>query len=220
MITATRPRTATSGPAASGVLAALEATWAHIITRHPEVPTVVIIVASGTGGKHAKWGHHAPRRWHSGGTDHTEVMISGEGLKRPAREVLGTLLHEAVHALAAARQIKDTSRQGRYHNKQFKALAEELGITVIHDTRIGWSITTVPDTTASTYARQITALEAAMTIWRHDEAAGSGTTTRSTNLIAAACPCERSIRIAATVLADAPVTCGACGGDFAPKDTS
>ncbi len=219
MTTTTCTRPATVTPAASGVLAALEATWAHIAVRHPEVPPVVLIIASGTSGKHVKWGHHAPQRWHSGGTDHTEVMVSGEGLKRPAREVLGTLLHEATHALAAARQIKDTSRQGRYHNKQFKALAEELGITVTCDTRIGWSITTVPDTTAKTYARQITALERAMTIWRHGEAANGGTATRNTNLIAAVCPCARSIRIAATVLADAPVTCGACGGDFAPKDT-
>ena len=57
-------------------------------------------------------------------------MISGEGLRRTARDVLGVLLHEAAHALAAARGIKDTSRQGRYHNTQYKTLAEELGITV------------------------------------------------------------------------------------------
>jgi hypothetical protein len=28
--------------------------------------------------------------------------------------VLGTLLHEAAHGLADTREIKDTSRQGRY----------------------------------------------------------------------------------------------------------
>ena len=55
-------------------------------------------------------------------------MISGEGLRRTAHDVLGTLLHEAAHALAHARGIKDTSRQGRYHNKHFKTLAEELGL--------------------------------------------------------------------------------------------
>ncbi|HLX48550.1 MAG TPA: hypothetical protein VKS82_09465 [Streptosporangiaceae bacterium] len=206
-------------PAASGVLRALEATWQHIQSRHPQVPPVIIIMASGTGGKHTKWGHYAPQRWHASGENHAEIMISGEGLRRGARDVLGTLLHEAAHALAAARDIKDTSRQGRYHNKHFKALAEELGITVTHDQAIGWSVTSVPDGTAKTYARQITALDKAMTIWRHDEINGTGTGKRNTNLIAAACPCERSIRIAATVLADAPITCGACGSDFAPKDS-
>ncbi|MFD1534873.1 hypothetical protein [Pseudonocardia aurantiaca] len=34
--------------------------------------------------------------------------------------------HEkAAHALAHVRGIKDTSRQGRWHNARFKALAEE-----------------------------------------------------------------------------------------------
>jgi hypothetical protein len=210
--------TSVSPLAASGVLTVLEATWRQIITRHPEIPPAVIILGSGTSGKHAKWGHHAADRWHAADNDHTEIMISGEGLRRPASEVLTTLLHEAAHALAAARDIKDTSRQGRYHNKNYKALAEELGITVSHANTIGWSVTTLPDTTASTYARQIKALSRAMVLYRNDETGCATGPAKTTNLIAAACPCERSIRIAASVLADAPVTCGACGGDFTPKD--
>ena len=91
---------------------------------------MVIIIASGTDGKQAVFGHHAPGRWVAGNEKRTEIMISGEGLRRTPRDVLGTLLHEAAHALAAARGIKDTSRQGRYHNTNFKMLAEELGITV------------------------------------------------------------------------------------------
>jgi hypothetical protein len=60
-----------------------------------------------------------------------------------------------------------------------------------------------------------------MTLWRHDEftaTTGTGNGARASNLIAAVCPCGRSIRIAATTLAAAPVTCGACGGDFTPKE--
>jgi hypothetical protein len=209
--------TTTSLLATSHVLAALEATWRHIITRHPDVPPVAIILASGTTGRHPKWGHHAAQRWHAYDDDYTEIMISGEGLRRPASDVLATLLHEAAHALAAARGIKDTSRQGRYHNTRFKTLAEELGITVTHDTRIGWSPTTLPDDTAASYARQIKALDKAMVLYRHDEAAKtSAPGTR--NLIAAACPCDRSIRVAASVLEDAPIICGSCGQAFTPKD--
>jgi hypothetical protein len=37
--------------------------------------------------------------------------------------VLGTLLHEAAHALADQRAIKDNSRQGRYHNARYRQLA-------------------------------------------------------------------------------------------------
>ncbi len=215
---------ASPGPdseAVSRVLRVLEDTWQAIRAIHSEIPAVVIIIASGTDGKETRWGHHAPKRWHVGLDGRTEIMISGEGLRRSALSVLGTLLHEAAHALAAARGISDTSRQGRYHNKKFKACAEELGITAGHDQKIGWSITTVPDDTALAYADQLDSLQTAMTLWRIDEHNGpTGTTRRSTNLTAAACPCGRSIRAAASTLAEAPVICGACDGTFTPKDSS
>jgi curved DNA-binding protein CbpA len=206
--------------AISVVLRVLETIWQAIRAHHPQIPPVVLVVASGTDGRQARWGHHAPLRWHVGLEDRAEIMISGEGLKRGAPAVLGTLLHEAAHALAAARGIKDTSRQGRYHNKHFKAHAEELGITTEHDQRLGWSVTTVPEATLLSYARQVYDLQNAITLWRHDEHTPAGTTRRSTNLIAAACPCGRSIRIAASTLAEAPVTCRACDGDFTAKDAA
>ena len=206
--------------AISAVLRVLETIWQVIRARHPQILPVVLVVASGTDGRQARWGHHAPFRWHVGLEDRAEIMISGEGLKRGAPAVLGTLLHEAAHALAAARGIKDTSRQGRYHNKHFKAHAEELGITTEHDQRLGWSVTTVPEATLLSYAQQVYDLQNALTLWRHDEHTPAGTTRRSTNLIAAVCPCGRSIRIAASTLAEAPVTCRACDGDFTAKDAA
>ena len=141
------------------MLRVLEATWQTIRARQPQIPPVVIVIASGTDGRQARWGHHAPHRWRVGLEDRAEIMISGEGLRRGAPAVLGTLLHEAAHALAAARGIQDTSRQGRYHNKHYKILAEELGITTEHDPRLGWSITTVPETTVLSYARQLYKLQ-------------------------------------------------------------
>ncbi len=200
--------------AVSRVLAVLEEIWQAIRRYHPEIPPVVIIIASGTEGKQARWGH--PGRWYVDNQARAEIMISGEGLRRDAPSVLGTLLHEAAHALAAARGIKDTSRQGRYHNKHYKALAEELGITTGFDGLIGWSITTVPDYTAARYAGQLAALKEAMTLWRRDEIQ-IPRQRRNTNLIAAICPCGRSIRAAASTLAEAPITCTACGGAFQPK---
>jgi hypothetical protein len=200
----------------SRILGVLEDIWQAIRKNHPEIPPVVIIIASGTDGKQARYGHHAPGRWYVANQQRTEIMISGEGLRRDATSVLGTLLHEAAHALAAARGIKDTSRQGRYHNKHYKTLAEELGITVDFDGVIGWSITTVPGTTAKVYADQLAALKNAMILWRRDEIL-IPKERRSSNLIAAVCPCGRSIRAAASTLAEAPITCQACGGQFQPK---
>jgi len=203
--------------AISLVLRVLETIWLNIRARHPEIPAVVIIIASGTDGRQRRWGHYEPHTWVTGAQARPEIMISGEGLARGARSVLGTLLHEAAHALAAARHIKDTSRQGRYHNKHYKTLAEELGITVEFDTTIGWSATTVPDPTAAAYAAQLAALDEAMTLWRLDEPAATSTPRRSSNLLAATCPCGRRIRAAASTLAEAPITCGDCDGKFEPE---
>ena len=207
-----------SSQAASPILKILEETWLEIRRWHPDIPPAVIIIASGTEGKQARLGHHAPGRWNVAGQQYAEVMISGEGLRRTPHEVLGTLLHEAAHALAHARGIKDTSRQGRYHNKHYKTCAEQLGLAVEHDQRNGWSATTIADVTKIAYARQLADLAQAMTMWRHGETATGPATKRSTNLIAAACPCGRSIRVAASTLAEAPITCQACDGDFQAKN--
>jgi hypothetical protein len=204
-------------PAVSTLLKILEDLWAAIRAYHREIPPVVIIIASGTGGKQAKWGHHAPGRWHHDGTEHAEVMISGEGLHRTPAEVLGTLLHEAAHALAAARGITDTSRQGRYHNRKFAALAAELGLDAAEDNRFGWAVTTVPGTTVRRYADGLALLTAAMTVWRSAESTATAARKRDTNLIAAICPCGRTIRVAASTLKEAPITCQACDGTFESK---
>ena len=202
----------------SPILRVLEEIWFEIRRRHPEISPVVIIIASGTDGKQARWGHHDPGRWDVAGERRTEVMVSGEGLRRGAIHVLGVLLHEAAHALAAERGIHDTSRQGRYHNKRFKALAEELGLHVQHDPRIGWSVTDVPTATALIYARQVSGLDALLTLWRLDEhTETTSRTRRNSNLIAATCPCDRIIRVASSTLSAAPITCEACGGSFEPR---
>jgi curved DNA-binding protein CbpA len=204
--------------AASRILKVLEETWLEIRRRHPDIPPAVIIIASGTDGKQTRLGHHAPGRWNVAGQQYAEIMISGEGLRRTPGQVLGTLLHEAAHALAHERGITDTSRQGRYHNKHFKTCAEQLGLTVEHDDRSGWSATTITPTAEAAYARQLEALAEAMTLWRHGETTTGPTTRRNTNLIAACCPCGRSIRVAASTLAEAPITCQACDGDFQAKN--
>jgi curved DNA-binding protein CbpA len=204
-------------PAASQILKVLEDIWLEIRRRHPEIPLAVIIIASGTDGKQTRLGSHAPGRWNVAGEQRPEIMISGEGLRRTPGEVLATLLHEAAHALACERGIKDTSRQGRYHNKQFKACAEELGLRIEHDDRTGWSASTITGTTQTAYLPQYDALAEAMTMWRHGETTTGPATRRNTNLIAAICPCGRSIRVAASTLAEAPIICQACDGKFQAK---
>jgi hypothetical protein len=52
----------------------------------------------------------------------------GEWFAEGAEHTLTTILHEAAHALADVRQVQDTSRQGKYHNRRFVQLAAELGL--------------------------------------------------------------------------------------------
>jgi hypothetical protein len=159
----------TPNGAASLLVAALEHTWQTIRQHHPEVPEAVLVVASGADGKRLNLGHFAPHRWQVNGADRHEVLIGGEGLQRGPTEVLGTLLHEAAHGLAQARGIQDTSRQGRYHNRRHATLAGELGLQVASIQPIGWSATTVPDTTAAAYAGPLEDLATALVLWRRHE---------------------------------------------------
>src|SRR5215218_1926164 len=158
--------------AASRLVAALEHAWTAIRSYHPEVPQVVIVVASGSDprGQRLNFGHFAAGRWQLTSpdvpTDRPEVLVSGEGLQRGPIDVLGTLLHEAAHGLAYARKISDTSRQGRYHNRRYATLAGERGLDVTHLDPIGWSATSVPEPTAARYVEVLAELTAALELWR------------------------------------------------------
>ena len=153
--TATGTKLAESHPdnrAASLLVQVLEDTWLAIRCHHPDIPAVVIILAGGTETRQPRWGHFASARWYVEHTERAEVMISGEALRLTPAEVLSVVLHEAAHALACARGIKDTSRQGRYHNKHFKACAEQLGLAAEHDQRNGWSASKITHHAEHAYA--------------------------------------------------------------------
>jgi hypothetical protein len=222
-MTAPAPTVAT---AASRLVAALERAWTAIRTRHPEVPEVVLVVAAGSDprGKRLTLGHFAAGRWQlatpadSQPANRAEVLVGGEGLRRGPVDVLGTLLHEAAHGLAHARGISDTSRQGRYHNKRYAQLARELGLQVAEQAPFGWTATTVPEATAASYAEQLAELTAALVLWRRSEHAPPAEPGRARSTLACACACGRRLRIARSVLAVAPILCGACATPFAPED--
>ena len=201
--------------AASALVAALERVWAAIVRVHPELPSAVIVVAAGSGRRagELKLGHFAAGRWDVGGCARPEVLVGGEGLHRGAVDVLGTLLHEAAHALAAARGVLDCSRGGRYHNRRYQALAEEVGLHVAQDGPRGWSATKVAEATAERYRDVLEALGAALVLWRRAEGGGGGGG-RSRNPIACRCGCGRRIRVAERTRVEAPIVCGRCQGEF------
>lgn len=216
------PTTAPAGePTITAVVDALEAAWAAIRARHPEVPQAVIIIASGSPAKAnqpLKFGHFATGRWHQAGANHPEVLVSGEGLKRTAPEVFTTLLHEAVHGLADARDIQDTSRQGRWHNKHFAKLAAELGMTTEKDDKLGFSPCTLSELTAARYRAVIDTIAAALTLYRHPEVFETKEKTTSNNGVVALCACLRKLRVSNTVFDAGPIRCDVCEEAFLPED--
>ncbi len=207
---------------ASTLVEAIEDVWAAIRDRHEDVPEVIVTLGSGSTGSRGRLtlGHFAAQRWVRGQDQVHELFVGGEGLAHGAVAVLGTLLHEAAHGAAVARGVQDTSRQGRYHNKKFQALAEELGIDVEHDQSNGWSATTVPQATQDVYAEQVARLDAAITAHRQTEVTvTSGGRTSNNNGKALVCGCGRKVRASVSVAEAGPITCGLCGTDFTVEDT-
>ncbi|WP_073229313.1 hypothetical protein [Streptomyces sp. NBRC 110465] len=170
----------------SRIITALEAAWAAIRAQHPEVPHVLMITGTGRSRTGITWGHFGEKRWtvetsigNVGGRTH-ELFAGGELLSLGGLRTVQTLLHEAAHALAHVRGIKDTSSDYRYHNKRFVKLAEELGLTgpATPANVIGWSDCTITDAAAQRYATVIETLDAARLPYVHDPIAvmlGKGT---------------------------------------------
>jgi hypothetical protein len=203
----------------SPVVRALAEVWATIRRHHPELPEVVIVVGAGLGTKqHLRRGHFAAMRWQRDDQRRSEIVVSGEGLIGEAVGVLGTILHEAAHALAHVRNISDTSRRGRCHNGRFAELAEELGLGVEHDSRLGWSSSTPTTASIERYRTALDNLDRALRIYRRREPTGGANRASSTNPVALACACDggRRIRVSRTTLGSGPIICQACGSPFDP----
>lgn len=137
------------------------------------------------------------------------------------------LLHEAAHGLAAARGIRDTSRAGRYHNRRFLGIADELGLAhpVEPHPSSGFSLVTMLPETRSRYADTIDRLDRAL--GAHSEAVSGdgrgrafrGPATRHGSSgggvrVKAVCGCGRNVRVVPSVLAQAAIVCGACQQPF------
>jgi hypothetical protein len=200
------------------ILVAVNAALAQIRYNHPEVPRITIVLgAQGATRRGQVHGHFAPGSWADENATH-EIMLSGESLARGAVATLGTLLHESAHAIAHVRGVKDTSNSGRYHNKKFKAIGEEVGIELEDAPTLGWSLTTVPESTQERYADEIAALTEVLTTYRRPPAPKEKKARKTTKFVIQ-CECvDNEVTVSKQWFAKNEHTlfCETCGINFAP----
>ena len=214
------------------------------------MPDVVIVTGAGSNQKgtpegYQLRGHHWPERWVLGGQDQPrapELFVAGELLAAGGRAVVEVMLHEAAHALATKRGIKDTSAAGnRYHNKRFVALAAELGLRGpdVPDKITGWSHCTLHGQAAYDAWAEVTAgIDAARLPFLIDLArpAGGGERRRGPGRrrpghsppngagggspVECACqPEPRRLQLTPKQIEDGPIICGLCCAPFElPED--
>ena len=108
-----------------------------------EMPTITIQSTVGA------YGHVTTSKvWKTeSGKASYELNIGADYLNRPIENIVATLIHEGCHLYAMQNGIKDTSNKGVYHNKRFKALAEERGLIIERHDKYGWTITTPSEAT-------------------------------------------------------------------------
>lgn len=94
--------------------------------------------------------------WKSSEEEYYEINICAEHLNRPIKEVCATLIHEMVHLHNIGNNIKDTSANGRYHNKKFKETAEAHGLIIEKIPSYGWTKTSLQVSTAEWIDENVT----------------------------------------------------------------
>jgi len=219
---------------ASTLVAALEAAWRDIQSHHRELPDAVMVLGTGVErGRLVKLGHWWGGQWVADGQPRGEVLLAGEALHLEPGRVFEVLLHEAAHGINAARGVKDTSRGGRYHNKEFAKTAQQVLLRVRSMPPYGLAATSLTPDALERYGATIDRLGDTMRIARQlrqglqvgtdsGEIEGGGKTggkgseqgQPKSGSTAASCGCGRKMRMAPSTLAAGPVVCGLCGSEF------
>lgn len=149
------------------------------------------------------------RAWQEEGTEgYYEINICAESLNRKVEDIIATMLHEMVHLYNLQNGVKDTSRGNSYHNKKYKAEAEQRGLTIEKDDKYGWTITTLNEdgqVMADEYKDLI------FSLYRTPMAQAESTTTKKKSSSRKyVCPCcEQSIRATKEIR----ILCGECSSE-------
>lgn len=83
-------------------------------------------------------GWYSANRWQQGAVKLDEIVLTPDSVSQGVYEAASTLSHELVHLANAVAERSDTSRQGRYHNAEFRETAEAMGLVVAQHPDHGW----------------------------------------------------------------------------------
>ncbi len=89
--------------------------------------------------KNKTYGWACYQSWSDGKNLINELNITANSLKRPFKEIWVTLVHELIHLYGNDNGIQTTSRQGRYHNKEFKKLCDKFYLITEKNESIGYT---------------------------------------------------------------------------------
>ena len=199
----------------SGIVKVLERCASAVRLRHPEIPRPVISITIDAGNY---WGLFSQSVWEMDGRRAPAIVLARQGLTRPAEEVFATLIHECTHGLCAARGVDETSRQGRYHNKKFKAAAEELGLECTMGPQHGYHVTTWTPTLDERYGDTLDALREVLAHLNLAPPAGKVEGTGKKRVfLQCACDPPRELKLLFNFYAEAPLLCGRCDEPFLSK---
>ena len=114
--------------------------YQKLIQANRKRPRVVIAVSSR---RTLSLGWYAPNRWWEKRKATDEIAILPGTTSAGVHDTSNTLVHELVHYVNEALKIKDTARDGRYHNGRFRRMAEIFGLDVYRTASYGYAETTL-----------------------------------------------------------------------------
>lgn len=145
-----------------------------------------------------------------------------------------TLLHEMCHAYAEATGIRDTSRDGRYHNRRFAEIALAIGLQIERDARIGHRTPRLTARSRVDYDDLLVQLKDGLVLMReaqpaqadhdrNDSAANNTDEGEASKYVFASCGCRTDggkavmIRVARGSWRQNTIRCSACATTFSPS---
>lgn len=176
------------------------------------LPSVIITIQS-KGKRDALGWFSTGKVWDDGTQEKHEINISAEYVNRDFMEIMRTLLHEMIHLFCCVNNIKDTSRGGSYHNKNFKAVSENHGMYYSDDAfdkRVGWSFCKLTDESKE-IIKGFGIDEGVFSLKRYDFSAQKNEEKKKTNIIKWQCPCGNIVRSSKPNL---KLICGDCMQPF------